>query len=86
VRGVLLGFLITLGMWLFLALAHMAMELAGGRSPLAAFTRDAGGRYIAVTVAVVLALGTGIGIASERVRRSGGPAREERKEGSASPG
>ena len=51
-------------MWVLLALVHMAIELLGGRSPLAMFAGIPGGRYIAITVAVVLALGTAIGVAS----------------------
>lgn len=68
-HGGVRGFLITLGIWVFLTLTHMTIEWIGGRSPLAMFAREPRARYIAITVAVVLALGTAIGVASDRVRR-----------------
>jgi len=77
-RGGLRGFVITLGIWVLLALLHVSLELIGGRSPLAVFAREPRVRYIAVTVAVVLALGTAIGAASERVRRAAAQAAGQR--------
>ncbi|MEW8978012.1 MAG: hypothetical protein AB2385_06360 [Symbiobacterium sp.] len=71
-RGGLIGFLVTLGIWVVLLLVHMGMEAVWGRSPFAVFTWDPTGRYVAITVAVVLALGTGVGIASDRVRSGTG--------------
>lgn len=74
-RGGVRGFLITLGVWVLLALVHVALELLGGRNPLAVFERDPVGRFIAITVALVLALGAAIGAASQRLRqRRGSPA------------
>ncbi len=87
-RGGLLGFLITLAGWVLLALVFMGIELLRGQSPAAMFAWNPGGRYIAITVACVLALGAGIGVASDRMRRKvvAQTRRETEKEGSVSPG
>jgi len=67
-RGGVVGFCITLGLWVMLLLAYVGIETIRGHDPFAWFAWVPGGRYVSITVAVVLALGTGIGIASDRVR------------------
>ena len=67
-RGGMKGFLITAGLWAFLLLAYMGIEIVRGHSPLAMFAWNPGGRYVTITITAVLALGTGLGIASDRVR------------------
>lgn len=67
-RGGMKGFLVTGALWVFLLLAYMGIELVRGHSPFAMFTWEPGGKYVTLTVLSVLALGTGVGVASDRVR------------------
>jgi len=71
-RGGAIGFLITLGLLVLLILAYVGIEALRGHDPFAWFAWVPGGRYVTITVAVVLALGTGIGIASDRLRTRAG--------------
>lgn len=66
--GTLKGFLITLGVWALLAGGYALIELLRGNVPFALFEWNAGGRFIIFTVLLVLALGTGIGRASDKIR------------------
>lgn len=67
-RGAITGLLLTGALWGLLLLAYVGIELVRGHAPFAMFTWDPAGRYITITIAVVLALGAGVGLASERVQ------------------
>jgi len=71
-RGAVIGFLVTAGLWVFLVLAFVGIELFRGHAPFAMFTWEPGGKFVTFTVLLVLALGTGIGLASERIRARSG--------------
>lgn len=67
-RGAAKGFLITAGIWVLLLLAFMGIETVRGHGPVAMFTWEPGGKYVTITVLLVLGLGTAIGLASERIQ------------------
>jgi hypothetical protein len=67
-RGAVKGLLITAGIWVFLVLAYMGIEKVRGHVPFAMFTWEPGGKYITITIALVLALGAAIGLASDRIQ------------------
>lgn len=67
-RGAIKGFLITAGLWGLLSLAYVGIELVRGHAPFAMFTWEPGGKFITITVGIVLALGAGVGLASDRIQ------------------
>lgn len=68
----LLGFLVTAGLWLLLVAAYSGIELARGNVPFALLRWDVGGKFIFIVVVVVLALGTLVGYASDRIQERQG--------------
>jgi hypothetical protein len=62
------GFLITIGLWAALALFYIVLELAMGRVPFALFDLGGNGKFIVFTVLAVTAIGTGVGLASDRIQ------------------
>lgn len=68
----LLGFLITAGLWILLVAAYSGIELARGHVPFALLRWEVGGKFIFIVVVVVLALGTLVGYASDRIQQRQG--------------
>ncbi|MFZ5816446.1 MAG: hypothetical protein ACOY93_14285 [Bacillota bacterium] len=68
-RGAIKGFLVTAVIWVFLLLAYVGIEAVRGNG-LKMFTWEPGGKYVTITVALVLALGTAVGLASDRIQKS----------------
>ncbi len=71
-RGALIGFLTTAGLWVALILAFVGIELFRGHAPFAMFVWEPGGKFVTFTMLLVLALGTGVGLASDRIRSRSG--------------
>lgn len=67
-RGAIKGFLITAGLWACLLLAYILIEKVRGHAPFAMFTWEPGGKFVTFTILLVLALGTGVGLASDRIQ------------------
>lgn len=67
-RGTVWGFLITLSLWGALVAAYAIIELVRGHVPFAMLQWDLGGKFLTITILLVLALGAGIGFASDRIR------------------
>lgn len=68
-RGTLVGLLLTALLWGALVGMYALIELIRGNVPFAMLQWDMGGKYLTVTILLVLALGAGIGFASDRMRR-----------------
>lgn len=66
------GFMITLGLWVALVGTSSLLEVARGEAPFAMLHWDVGGKFVLATFLFVLALGTGVGIASDRIRARNG--------------
>lgn len=62
------GFLITIGLWIALALFYIVMELVMGRVPFALFDLSGNGKFLLFTILFVTAIGTGVGLASDRIQ------------------
>lgn len=71
-RRALWGVLITGGIWVFLLLAYVAIEAVRGHAPTAMFAWEPGGKYVTITVLLVLGLGGAVGLASDRIQSRGG--------------
>jgi hypothetical protein len=71
-RGATKGFLITAGIWVLLLLAYAGIETVRGHAPFAMFTWNPGGKFVTATVLLVLALGTAVGVASDRIQSRSG--------------
>lgn len=67
--GTIRGFLLTLGAWVLLVGNYAVIEAVRGHRPFAMLQWENGGKYLLLTVLAVLALGTGIGYASDRIGR-----------------
>lgn len=70
--GALRGFLITALLWIMLAAFYSLLELAMGRMPFAMFDLSGNGKFVVFTVLLVLLIGTGVGLASDRIRATKG--------------
>jgi len=71
-KGTVLGFVLTLGAWAVFAAMYSLIELARGHVPFEMFRWEAGGKFVAITVVVILAIGTAVGYASDRIRAKQG--------------
>lgn len=67
--GAAKGFLLTALGWLLLIGAYAAIQLAMGSTPFGLLRWEVGGKFITIVVVSVLALGTAVGYAGDRVRR-----------------
>ena len=70
-RRSLLGLLITAAVWVALLGISLVLELALGKNPFGMERAPSGGRFLLIVIGFVLALGTAIGYASERIRHRG---------------
>lgn len=71
VRKSLLGFAVTAGIWVALIALDLLIELVRGNQPWNMLQGHPGGRYLLIVIGFVLALGTAIGYASDRIRHKG---------------
>lgn len=67
--GAVRGFLITAGLWAALIAMYSIIEVLRGHLPFAMLQWEVGGKFITLVISAVLALGTGVGIASDRIAR-----------------
>jgi|GEM_PF-1800401 len=67
--GMVKGFLITLALWAGLVGAYAGIELVRGNTPFAMLHWDVGGKFVTIVILLVLALGTAVGYASDRIQR-----------------
>lgn len=71
-KGTVMGFLLTAGMWAVLVVMYAMIEFARGHVPFQMLHWNLGGKFIFAVVAVVLGLGTLMGYASDRIRQRQG--------------
>lgn len=71
-KRTLLGLGITALVWVPLVGAYALIEWIRGNVPFAAMQWDVGGKFITFTIALVLALGAGVGYASDRIQKKMG--------------
>ncbi|HYG58351.1 MAG TPA: hypothetical protein VD902_09860 [Symbiobacteriaceae bacterium] len=68
-RGALIGLALTGLVWAVLTGMYAMIEAIRGNVPFAMLQWDMGGKYLTLTILSVMALGAGIGYASDRMRR-----------------
>ena len=68
-KRTMLGLGVTAGIWAALVGAYALIELVRGHVPFAMLQWEVGGKFITIVVLLVLALGGGIGFASDRIQR-----------------
>lgn len=71
-RRTLLGLGITAAIWAALVTAYALIELVRGHMPFAMLHWDVGGKFVTIVVVMVLALGAGVGFASDQIQRKMG--------------
>lgn len=67
-KGTVRGFLLTSGTWVAFAAMYSLIELARGHVPFEMFRWETGGKFVTITVLLVVGIGTAIGYASDQIR------------------
>lgn len=68
-KRTMLGLGVTAAIWAALIGAYAGIELVRGHVPFAMLQWEVGGKFITIVILMVLALGGGIGFASDRIQR-----------------
>ncbi len=63
------GFLVTAAIWAGLIAAYSGIELYRGHVPFEMMKWEIGGRFVTIVFTIVMALGTAVGFASDRLQR-----------------
>jgi uncharacterized membrane protein len=67
-KGTMKGFLMTAGAWVVIVSMYSIIELIMGDVPFAMLKWSVGGKFVTLTILFVMALGTAIGYASDRIQ------------------